>query len=111
MLASLPISPGFNTNAVIKQMTECTSKVKIVKDFFFTIKGRYDEVIGKDSVNIFLVRDPRYVFTSVLPKSETSFYSAAKATHKDMSFYYQSMLEGIQVVTKLCTKPPAIIDG
>ena len=76
-MASMPITPGYNTKTVIKQIQEDTSKVKIVKDFFYTMNGRYEEVIEKDSVNIFLVRDPRYVFTSFLPVSKTTFYSVS----------------------------------
>ena len=86
-MASVPITPGYNTKTVIKQLQEDTSKEKIVKDFFYTMNGRYEEVIEKDSVNIFLVRDWRYVFTSFLPVSKTTFYSVAQLTEDDVSIF------------------------
>ena len=110
-MASVPITPGYNTKTVIKQLKEDTSNVKIVKDFFYTMNGRHEEVIEKDSVNIFLVRDPRYVFTSFLPVSQTTFYSVAKLTEDDVSIFYKTILDGIEVVSKMCTKAPVVIDG
>ncbi|XP_075246737.1 uncharacterized protein LOC142340145 [Convolutriloba macropyga] len=105
------VVPGYNTNSAIKQWTENTAKVKILKDFIFALNDRYEEVIEKDAVNIFLVRDPEYVFTSFLPTAKTYFYHISKRTHKDVTVFYGAILKGIQTVSKICTKPPIIIDG
>ena len=111
VLKNIPIIPGFNTDTVIKQWREHPAKVKILKDHFFGLKGRHDEVIEKDSLNIFLVRDPEYVFTSFLPTSNQCFYDAASSALSDIGLFYDCMLDGIEVVSKICSKPPLIIDG
>ena len=85
--------------------------MKILKDFFFTLKGRYEEVIEEDSVNIFLVRDPEYVFTSYLPTAQQYFYYTVSSVILDVSVLYDCMLDGIEIVSKRCSKAPLIIDG
>ena len=110
-LAQIPIVPGYNTNSAIKQWREDTSKVKILKDFIYVFEGREEEVIEKDSVNIFLVRDPEYVYSSVLPATKMHFYYVTKAVHADTRFAYQTTLDGIETVRKICGKPPIIIDS
>ena len=57
---------GFSYKSIIKQIKECDAKVKILKDFSYNFKGRYGEVIDKDSVNVFLYRHPKSVFSSYL---------------------------------------------
>ena len=103
--------PGVNTNSIIQQWTENQSKVKILKDLFFALKGRHEEVIEKDSVNIFLVRDPEYVFTSFLPTANKLYYCPVKSVFPDLRLFYECILDGIDAVTKLCSKQPLIIDG
>ena len=103
--------PGYNTDTVIKQWREHPAKVKILKDHFFGLKGRHEEVIEIDSVNIFLVRDPEYVFTSFLPTANQYFYYVASSGISDVRLFYESILDGIDVVTNMCSKPPLIIDG
>ncbi|XP_075257081.1 uncharacterized protein LOC142349424 [Convolutriloba macropyga] len=103
--------PGVNTNSIIQQWTENQAKVKILKDLFFALKGRHEEVIEKDSVNIFLVRDPEYVFTSFLPTANKLYYYPVKSVFPDLRVFYECILDGIEAVTKLSSKQPLIIDG
>jgi len=105
------VVPGYNTNSAIAQFRENKAKVKISKDFIFALNGRYEEFIEKDSVNIFLVRDPEYVFTSFLPTAQKHFYYIVKRSHKDLTVLYGAILQGIQKVTQMCDKPPVVIDG
>ena len=102
---------GFNTNSAIKQFQDSSAKVKISKDFIFALNGRYEEVIEKDSVNVFLVRDPANVFTSFLPTSNKYFHAVAKGTHKDLTVYYGAVLQGVEKVALMCSVPPMIVDG
>lgn len=105
------IVPGFNYKSVLKQFKECDAKVTVMKDFIFALKGRFADVIDKDSVNIFLCRDPKYVFSSFLSASQKYFYEVTKQNHPDVTIHYQAMLQGIDYVTKNCSKHPIIIDG
>lgn len=105
------IVPGYNFKSVLKQFKESDAKVTILKDFTFALKGRYEEVIDKDSVNVFLCRDPKYVFSSFLQASQKYFYEITKQNHPDLTIHYQAMLQGIDYVSKNCTKHPLIIDG
>ena len=102
---------GFNTKSVVKNLSQNEAKVKIIKDFIYALKGDYEMAISKDSVNVFLVRDPEYVFTSFLPNSKLYFHNITKRSHSDVSFYYSEVLKGVDYVEKNCDIPPLIIDG
>ena len=110
-IQNIPIVPGFNTDAIIKQWNEHPAKVKIMKDFFFTLRGRHEEVIEKDSLNVFLVRDPEFAFTSFLPTAKEYFYYPVRSIFLGVHVLYECILDGIEAVTKLSSKPPMIIDG
>ena len=105
------IVPGFNFKAVLKEFKETKAKVTILKDFTFALKGRNEEVIDKDAVNVFLCRDPKYVFSSFLGASQKYFYEITKQNHPDVTVHYKAMLQGIDYVSKNCSKHPIIIDG
>ena len=105
------VVPGFNYKSVLKQFREYDAKVTILKDFIYNFDGRYEEIIDKDSLNVLLYSDPKYVLSSYLKECNQYVHEVLKEFIPDLTVSYTSMLECIEYVSQNCSKIPIIVDG
>ncbi len=100
-------------DSIMEAYRKDTSPHRVVKDFPMTVGKEFlTEIVTRDSVNVFLTRDPALVATSKLPKTGQLFYDISRAVNKfSLEYVYQEMLQVLNYVLETCEKSPLILSG